>query len=523
MWRTKSANCSLFFQNDKETLLRWQSSPLEEGEQEGGERMENTTCPQCGAILASDAPAELCPKCLLGAGLGDLDPEQNDYATVIVDPNSALVREELPTQVDEPANVPALGTKVRYLGDYELIDEIARGGMGIVYKAKQLRLNRTVALKMILAGKFASPADVERFQVEAKATANLDHPGIVPIYEVGTHNGNHYFSMGFVDGDSLASKIASGPLPPRDAAQLVRKIADAVQYAHENGVIHRDLKPANILIDSNGEPKVTDFGLARKLEGDSSLTGTGQILGTPSYMPPEQARGVPDTVGKHSDIYSLGALLYHLLTGRPPFQGAGPLETLQHVVTRDAVVPRQLNPDIPKDLETICMKCLQKEPHRRYESAAELAEELNRYLDGKPILARPIAPFERLLKSAQRNRLTAALACLLTIGISLLLFPISTLDPQVLDAYAAVIKRSKMWFWLIGILALIYSLREVAIRVVWGFIKNSSSKSKSIREPRQTLEEFFWKVALGFSIGAPTLCLVMLIVQIIRLLQGQIL
>ena len=205
---------------------------------------------------------------------------------------------------------PALPAHIRYFGDYEIIRELARGGMGIVFLARQISLNRKVALKMILAGQLANETDVKRFYTEAEAAANLDHPGIVPIFEVGQHEGQHYFSMGFVEGQSLSHRLADGPLATREAAELIRRVSEAIEYAHQHGVIHRDLKPANILLDQNGKPRVTDFGLAKKVQGDSSLTGSGQIMGTPSYMPPEQAGGNRGDVGPAADIYSLGASLY---------------------------------------------------------------------------------------------------------------------------------------------------------------------------------------------------------------------
>ena len=263
------------------------------------------------------------------------------------------------------AEAPLPGTNVRYFGDYELIEEIARGGMGVVYKARQVSLNRVVALKMILAGQLAGKDDVKRFHAEAEAAANLDHPGIVPIYEIGEHEGKHYFSMAYVDGGSLAGLLKDGPLPPRVAAEYTQKIAAAIAFAHERGVIHRDLKPGNVLLDRNGEPKITDFGLAKHVKGESQLTTTGQILGTPSYMPPEQAAGDIGAIGPAADIYSLGAVLYALLTGRPPFQSDSPLDTLLQVREREPIGPRQLNPKVPADLETVCLKCLEKVPGRR--------------------------------------------------------------------------------------------------------------------------------------------------------------
>ena len=225
----------------------------------------------------------------------------------------------------------------RNFGDYQLIKEIARGGMGVVYKARQTKLNRIVALKMILAGQLASDHDVKRFYAEAEAAAALDHPCIVPIYEVGEHKGQHFFSMGFVNGVGLDAKLKDGPLLPQQAARLMQTIAKAIHYAHQKGVIHRDLKPGNVLIDGNGWPRVTDFGLAKQTKTDSGLTATGQVMGTPSYMPPEQAAGKTDQIDRRSDVYSLGAILYCLLTGRPPFQAANLMQTLKQVLERDPV------------------------------------------------------------------------------------------------------------------------------------------------------------------------------------------
>jgi len=322
---------------------------------------------------------------------------------LVASPEETLDSDGPSTAVSSPLDV------IRYFGDYELLEEVGRGGMGVVYRARQVSLNRTVALKMILAGQLASEDDVKRFYTEAEAAANLDHPGIVPIFEVGLHRGQHYFSMGYVEGESLGRKIAKSPLPPREAAKIMVQVTGAVAYAHEHGVIHRDLKPANVLIDQDGQPRIVDFGLAKRVEGDSDLTKTGQIMGTPSYMSPEQATGSLDEIGPATDVYSLGAILYTLLAGRPPFRSANVCDTLDQVKSQAPVSPRHLHSAVPRDLETICLKCLEKERHRRYASAQGLSEELQRYLNGQPILARPISRTARVWRWCRRKPLTASL------------------------------------------------------------------------------------------------------------------
>lgn len=310
----------------------------------------------------------------------------------------------------------------RRFRDYELLEEIARGGMGVVYRARQIKLNRIVALKMILSGQFASGDEIRRFYQEAESAATLEHPGIVPIFEVGEYRHRHYFSMGYVEGGSLAQRLRQGPLAEREAAQLMAQVADAVQYAHEQGIVHRDLKPGNILLTPQGMPKVTDFGLAARVEGGHELTTTGQIIGTPAYMPPEQAMGKVNEVGPLSDVYALGAVLYTLLSGRPPFQAASLVETIRQIIERDPPSPRVLNPGISRDLETICLKCLEKNPGNRYASAGELAEELRRFLAGEPIRARRIGPIARSWRWIKRKPLAAALAasvCGLVLFVSL--------------------------------------------------------------------------------------------------------
>jgi len=323
--------------------------------------------------------------------------------------------------VDEPVP-PTRGQVglVHYFGDYLLEREIGRGGMGVVYRARQVSLPRVVALKMMLAERLATSDQIERFHLETQAAAALDHPGIVPIFEVGRHEECHFFSMAFVDGESLAHQVQNGPLPGREAARYVKKTAEAIQYAHEQGVIHRDVKPANILIDrERDEPHVTDFGLAKQLESDGGLTASGQIMGTPGYMPPEQAVGNRDATGAHSDVYALGATLYHLLTGRPPFQAENQATTILQSIQNDPVSPRELNPIVHVDLETICLKCLEKSPAKRYSTAAALAEELGRFLKGHPIHARPVSRAEHLWRWCKRNPAVATLLAAVLVTLAL--------------------------------------------------------------------------------------------------------
>lgn len=307
-------------------------------------------------------------------------------------------------------------------GDYELLGEIARGGMGVVFKARQVSLDRIVAIKMILAGELAGDNEEQRFKSEAEAAARLDHPGIVPIYEVGQIDGQSYFSMGYISGPSLAELVEKDPLPSREAALLLKSISEAIAYAHSCNVIHRDLKPANILlapadgtVSENSEsnrfaPKVTDFGLAKRIEDDQGLTATGQILGTPGYMPPEQAAGKVDEISEASDIYSLGAILYCMLTGRPPFVCGNVVNTLLEVIDKEPVPPRLLNSYVDRDLELICLACLEKDPSRRYSSAETLVQDIDAYLCGDSISVSGNSFVGGLARVLNRSRYDAAFA-----------------------------------------------------------------------------------------------------------------
>lgn len=345
-------------------------------------------CGKCGAELNASAVEGLCLVCMLENGFYDAGEGRQPRTQAQRDISSSFT-------------------------DYQFLHEIARGGMGVVFKAHQISLNRIVAVKMILAGRLANTTELARFRSEAQTAAGLQHPNIVAIHEVGEVNGQPFFSMDYVEGESLGQLTRNQPLPARRAAAYLKAIAEAVQYAHCQGVLHRDLKPSNILIDQNDQPRITDFGLAKRLEGmqlpspDPELTLTGQVLGSPNFMSPEQAAGDRTAVGVASDVYSSGALLYQLLTGRPPFAGETLPQTLRLLSEADAAPPRVLNPAVPRDLETICLKCLQKDPVRRYSTAKALAEDLGRFLKGEPIRARGVGPAEKLWRWCRRNRALA--------------------------------------------------------------------------------------------------------------------
>ena len=314
------------------------------------------------------------------------------------EPKGSRIADEPTMRIPEPmANLP------RIFGQYELLDEIGRGGMGVVYMARQSGLDRTVAIKMILAGHMASREHVRRFQAEAKATAQLRHPNIVHIHEVGQIHGQDYFAMELVEGESLAQRLAREPVDIETAVRLLGSVARAVDHLHGQGIVHRDLKPSNILLDEDGQPMVSDFGLAKMFSAGSEMTASGVITGTPSYMAPEQAAGHNSEVGPAADIYSLGAILYEMLTGRPPFHCENPLDTLMEVLSREPIPLRRLSPRISRSLELICLKCLAKSPKDRYETAGALAEDLDRFARGEALLARPPSIGQKLWSWTRRQ------------------------------------------------------------------------------------------------------------------------
>ena len=323
-------------------------------------------CIRCATPLPANAPQGVCPRCLLAA----------------VVPKTAV---QIPQHQKPRAPV----------GDYELLEEIARGGMGIVFRARQFSLNRIVAIKALLFGEFASDEFVARFRAEAQSAAALQHPNIVAIHEVWQAAGQHFFSMEYVEGKTLATILNGGPLAPTRAARYIEIMARAVHYAHQRGIIHRDLKPSNVLIDSADQPRITDFGLAKRFTSATALSPTTTFAGSPHYVSPEQCGQSGAFITPAADIYSLGATLYHMLTGRPAFVGESVEQILAQTINAEPVSPRLLNQSISRDLETICLKCLAKDPSRRYATALELAEDLERFLQNLPIKARPISPVER--------------------------------------------------------------------------------------------------------------------------------
>lgn len=369
-----------------------------------GDTIAEPTCAQCGApvdtiaLAGADTATNHCEGPPTRMGLPGAEPE-------IPEPITWTTENACPL-------IPG----------YEILREVGRGGMGVVYKAREHKLNRIVALKMILNGRFSSSDHLARFRTETQAVAHLQHPNIVQIHQVGEFEGTPYCAFEFMEGGSLSMKVSRNPQPPRVAAELVEALARAIHSAHSRGIVHRDLKPDNILLTADGTPKVSDFGLAKRMESESGQTQTGAILGTPNYMAPEQAAGNTRHVGPAADVWSLGAILYYMLTGQPPFQGDTVIDTLDLVRSDDPIPPSRTRPELSCDLETICLKCLEKAPANRYDSAKTLADDLRRFLDHEPIQARPVSTVERIVRKIKRRPMTVALVGLLIVVMTLLAF-----------------------------------------------------------------------------------------------------
>lgn len=445
-------------------------------------------CGKCGRPLPAQALEGLCPNCLLEVGALELGM------------SSELPPADSKFQDWESGSGSSSG---RIFGNYELLEKIGQGGMGVVYRARQINLSRLVAVKLLPFSQFSREDLVQRFRTEAAAAAALRHPNIVAIHDVGEHEGQHYFSMDLIAGHTLAEAVREQPLPARRAAAYLKTIAEAVQYAHEHGVLHRDLKPSNVLIDESEQPHITDFGLAKRLSSPDcgmqslELTFTGQVLGSPNFISPEQAEGRPHAIGPAADIYSLGALLYHLLTRQPPFQADTLTTLLKQVVETDPLAPRLLNPSIPHDLETICLKCLEKEPSHRYPTALAMAEDLGRYLESKPISARPVGPAAKAWKWCRRRPalagMTAAALVILMLGLSGVLWQWrrATRNAQEKQAseYAADMRLAQL---------ALANNRPLAV----GLVKKYAAKSgrgnpKSESEARGWEWRFLWELCRG--------------------------
>ncbi len=389
--------------------------------------------------------------------------------------------------VAEPGGPAAPLPAGRSFGDYEILAEIGRGGMGVVYRVRQKSLNRVVALKMLLPGSLASPADLERFKTEAEATAGLRHANIVTVHEVGQCDGCHYYSMDLIDGVSLAGRLAAGPLAGRVAARYVEAVARAMHHAHQHGILHRDLKPSNILVDRQDDPHVTDFGLAKWMNTDRGQTRTGAVLGTPGYMAPEQAAGRGRELGPATDVYGLGAILYECLTGRPPFVAEGPMETVMQVLERDPAPPSLLNPGIDRDLETICLKCLEKDPHNRYASALDLALDLRRYLDGESISASSVNLLEYIGRTLERSHYMAEFRTW-----SRMLFYFAGIVAVEHLIMFLLMKEQEPTFVFVGVRGLQFVLMGI---IFW--------QQRSTRRllPSSTAERQLWSIWIGYLVG----------------------
>ncbi|HLW66554.1 MAG TPA: bifunctional serine/threonine protein kinase/MFS transporter [Gemmataceae bacterium] len=484
---------------------------------------EALTCAHCRAMIAASPQATLpavCPQC----GKPYFTSEAGGIGFAITPtPMPAAIpptREDVSAQPTRPKQVAATNIHARpQIPGFDVLEELGRGGMGVVYKARQVGLNRLVAIKMILGGEHAGEQDRERFRTEAEAIARLQHPNIVQIYEIGDHHGTPFVVLEFCDDGSLSHKLRGTPLPAAEAAEIIEALASGMQHAHQHGIIHRDLKPGNILLSrlaqvSGGvvsgewsekdtrptthhspltfhQPKITDFGLAKKLDAAEGQTRTGAIMGTPSYMSPEQAAGRKD-IGPAADIYSLGALLYECLTGRPPFRAHNELETITQVLERAPLPPHLLNPNVPHDLETICLKCLQKDPAKRYASAGELADDLQRWRNGESIHARSFNLLEMVASNLRRSQYDVQFAAWgsMLLGFAMVLLVGTAATSMVL---ALEWHHEVQWIWGIHVIML------VVMSVIFFFSRKEGFW------PTTTAERQLW-VLLGGFVGT---CLIL--------------
>ena len=457
--------------------------------------MAHISCTQCGTVHSQDG---ICPTCAAdteGATLAPSTPSPD------VDETMAPSGSQLSGNSSSDGN-----STDKDFGDYILLEELARGGMGIVYRARHKELNRIVAIKMIISGEYSSDLDVQRFQLEAKAAAQLDHPGIVPIYEINSHQGKPYFAMKLVEGGSLAENRKRFEDDPRKTAQLVASAARAVHHAHQRGILHRDIKPANILLDEDDQPLLTDLGLAKLSTGESNLTQTGAVLGTPSYMPPEQAKS-SESITTAADIYSLGAILYELLTGKPPHRGSTAMETMLQVIGDPVVPVREVNSQVDRNLELICMKCLQKDPDSRYGSADDVADDLESWLVGDPISIKPANVFTRAAQWIRHNQsimyvvmlLLASMTFTLPLAFSILggLDNVTTLYGQTEDDPIPLLysfSQLPTWVSIVG---------GVGVFLLWPF---TGALITIVTRPKS-----WWKAARNGAVVAGIICLFMLL------------
>lgn len=451
-------------------------------------KTDESRCERCGQ-LTDVIENGCCSKCS--------DESIDDSQTLAPSGKSS----ELATSIPNPSPANPIG--IKKVGDYDLLEEIARGGMGVVYKAKHRNLNRLAAVKMVLGGNFSSAQERQRFQLEAESAAKLDHPAIVPIYEIGHHDGQPFFAMKYIDGGSLADHSRNFTSRIRDAVEVMIGVAEGVHHAHQRGILHRDLKPANILLDNNGDPYVTDLGLAKSTSGGSDLTHTGAVLGTPSYMPPEQAAG--QSVTTAADIYSLGAILYELLAGRPPYQGESAVSVVMQVVEGPPSTPGTINPDVNRDLELVCLKCMEREPTKRYSSAQELANDLKDWMAGKPISVKPPTMRDLAIHWLKHNqRLVYAVFALMASFLLCGPLVVEFLSENVSDVYSKFPDNQKPFLFSISFPPWLSAIAFLSLLVMWPSI---GLVNAILSKPKRLLQSFYSGFVIAISVSMVSFCL----------------